>query len=186
MKHTQAPGRKTVDIEADETCFKSWSESKEDPETGENTTMFYWYVWFGFKERGTVSKLWLKPMGIRCSHNAPTVPLTRESYLKVLEEAGFCAETRAVMMTDSALVFVNTGHVGVQDAHQVNHSVHEFARSVEVIYSTSSCEWSSIQHHLVSGHLFNIILRVVIYSTSSCEWSSIQHHLVSHLFNIIL
>ena len=106
MKHTQAPGHKTVDIEADETCFKSWSESKEDPETDEKTTTFYWYVWSGFKERGTVGKLWLKPMGIRCSHNAPTVPqLTRESYLEVLEEAGSCAETRAVMMTDSAPVF---------------------------------------------------------------------------------
>ena len=56
-----------------------------------------------------------------------------------------------------------------------------------VIYSTWSCEWSSIQHDLVSGHLFNIILWVVMYSTSSCEWSCIQHLLVSgHVFNIFL
>lgn len=33
--------------------------------------------------------------------------------------------TRQLM--DSAPTFVNTGHIGVVDTHQVNHSEHEFA-----------------------------------------------------------
>eukprot|EP00438_Fugacium_kawagutii_P032704 Skav204478 [mRNA] locus=scaffold5533:162641:166985:- [translate_table: standard] len=137
----QASGDRTVDIEADETCFKSWRESFTDPNTAETKTKYYWYVWFGFKERGTVSKMWLKSMGVRCSHDAPTVPqLSREDYLACLNEAGFCETTRAVMMTDSAPTFVNTGHIGVVDAHQVNHSEHEFARSVEVLANVKTRE----------------------------------------------
>ena len=65
-----------------------------------------------------------------------------------------------------------------------------------VIRSTSSCQWSSIQHHLavrrklvgsyltlscgwssISHHLASQRRLMVIHSTSSCQWSSIQHHL---------
>ena len=76
------------------------------------------------------------------------------------------------------------------------------------MYSTSSCEWSCIQHRRVSGLLERggvrttqgatvfVCRRVVggggvvvgvMYSTSSCEWSCVQHHLVNgHVFNIFL
>ena len=134
-------GDLTVDIEADETCFKSWSESYEDEETKEMKRKYFWYIWFGLKQRGSVNKLWLKSMGVRCSHQAPTVPqLSREEYLTCLQEANFGPQTNAVMLTDAAPTFVNTGHVGVVDAHQVNHSAKEFARSIEALANVKSRE----------------------------------------------
>ena len=66
--------------------------------------------------------------------------LSREEYLTCLQEANFGPQTNAVMLTDAAPTFVNTGHVGVVDAHQVNHSAKEFARSIEALANVKSRE----------------------------------------------
>ena len=60
-------------------------------------------------------------------------PQLRDSdWRQVLDEV-FDSNTRAVLMTDAAPCFVRVDHPGIVDKHQVNHSEHEFIRSVEVI-----------------------------------------------------
>ena len=72
---TYSPDYQTVDIEAGETCFCSWSEKYIDAESGGS---FFWYIWFGLKQRGAVGTLWLRDMGAalfmtsQCPRSSPT------------------------------------------------------------------------------------------------------------------
>ena len=61
-----AAGGLTTEIECDETCIFKWKEepAEDDPD---QRMKYNWYVWFGFKQRGSLDKLWLKCMGVRTS-----------------------------------------------------------------------------------------------------------------------
>ena len=116
------------------TCCGSWSEKYIDAATGPERRKFFWYIWLGLKQRGTVRTLWLRDMGGRTSHDKPVPPqLTNDDFISSLNAAGFNEKTRAVLMTDSAPAFVACGHPGVVDTRNVNHSEGEFARSIEVV-----------------------------------------------------
>ena len=51
-------GDLTTEVEADETCFASWTVPAEDPLCNRN----YWYTWVGCCQRGDLEKLWLAPV----------------------------------------------------------------------------------------------------------------------------
>ncbi|CAE7389327.1 unnamed protein product [Symbiodinium sp. CCMP2592] len=122
------PYQTSAFIECDETCVFSWKEVDEE------TVTYHWFVYFGIVERGS-HKLWLKMMPLRTSVNEPRIPqIGQDAYRTALDEAGFDSRTRAVMFSDSAPAFVHTGHPGIVDAAQVNHSEQEFTKSVEVLW----------------------------------------------------
>ena len=126
-------GQETVAfIEADETCVFSWREAGDEQLGTEDT--WHWYVYLGFLQRGSTEKFWVKPMALRQSRKEPRIPqLSKREFLVALDEAGFGPTTRCVLFTDSAPVFSSTGHVGIIEHHQVNHSEKEWSRSVEVL-----------------------------------------------------
>lgn len=132
----RAAGGLTTEIECDETCVSKWKEqpAEDDPD---QRMKFHWYVWFGFKQRGSLDKLWLKCMGVRTSREKAVIPqISKQEYLECLDQANFCEATAAVMHTDSAATFVSTSHPGIADQHYVNHGENEYVRSVEILANT--------------------------------------------------
>jgi hypothetical protein len=90
-------------------------------------------VWLGVKERGDNSKLWLQEVGITESEGEPRVPpLKNEVWLEAANTV-FSNATNAVLMTDSASAYKNVNQAGVVQKFSVNHSEHEYSRSVEVM-----------------------------------------------------
>ena len=126
----------TACIEADESCFGKWSEI--DEETGER--VYKWYVWLGVVQRGNLESLWLTPVGVTESRGEPRVPpLSCETWSSVVAEI-FDKDTNAVLMTDSAAAYREVGGPadGVVEKHAVNHSDHEWARSIDVLKDVDS------------------------------------------------
>ena len=120
-------------VECDETCVFSWKVSGDCEQNVPDK--FYWYVYLGILQRGSPGKFFIKPMPLRQSVGEARIPqLTKEEYIRALNDAGFSSDTRAVMFTDSAPTFVSTGHPGIVDAKHVNHSEQEWSRSVEVLH----------------------------------------------------
>jgi hypothetical protein len=104
----------TIDVEADETVFAKWKEVREG-----QPTRYFWWVWLGIQVRGVPESLFLRDCGVRTSLAdakgvARPPQISVKEWLAALDEAGFCAETRAVLMTDAAPTFVHTGHPGIQ------------------------------------------------------------------------
>jgi ribosomal protein L32 len=128
------PGSETTDIEADESSFFSWSEI--DPETKER--VYRWYVWLGVVERGNLASLWLSPVGITTSRGEPRMPpLKNDKWLAVCNQI-FRDDTKAVLMTDSAGAYREVQHPGIVEKHKVNHSEHEYSRSVDILRDIST------------------------------------------------
>jgi hypothetical protein len=91
-------------------------------------------------ERGNLQSLWLTPIGITESHNEPRIPpLTQKSWRAALEEK-FSVGTNAVLMTDSASAYREVPHPGIREKHAVNHSEHEYSRSVDVLKDVDTKE----------------------------------------------
>ena len=108
--------------------FFSWKEEGDPPK-------WHWYVLFGICQRGNHKSLWLKPMPLRTSRGEARIPqISKTEYLQALDEAGFCAKSNCVAMTDAAPTFASTGHLGIVQHFSVNHSEKEFSRAVEVVY----------------------------------------------------
>ena len=108
--------------------FFSWKEEGDPPK-------WHWYVLFGICQRGNHKSLWLKPMPLRTSRGEARIPqISKTEYLQALDEAGFCAKSNCVAMTDAAPTFASTGHPGIVQHFSVNHSEKEFSRAVEVVY----------------------------------------------------
>lgn len=131
-------GTATTDIEADESCFFSWKEV--DPQTGER--VYKWYVWLGVVERGNLGSLWMKPIGVTESRGEPRVPpLSLDTWKGVIQQI-FAPSTNAVLMTDSAQAYREVGgpEQGIVEKHAVNHSAHEFSRSISVLKDVQTGE----------------------------------------------
>ena len=121
----------TADIEADETVFGHWKEARPGL-----PAIHHWWIWLAVKQRGGLG-MWMKDCGVRSSmadeRGAARPPQLRvDEWVWVMNKL-FDEDTRAVLMSDMCPVFVNTSHCGIVDKHQVNHSEHEFIRSVEVL-----------------------------------------------------
>lgn len=131
-------GDETTEIEADETCFAKWSV---DGAPGEPQRHFF-YVWVGICQRGDLTKLWLTPLvqsaelpvGVSCCEGERRIPPLREACWRAAATQAGLHKTGAntILMTDSAAAYGAVHLDGVVQHHKVNHSEHEYSRSVEV------------------------------------------------------
>ncbi|CAE7295465.1 MCM7, partial [Symbiodinium sp. CCMP2592] len=129
-------GSETIDVEADESQFQSWSIVNDS--SGART--YYWYVWLGVIQRGNPSNFYLESLGVTVSHGEPRVPpLTAAAWRKTCEKV-FDEDANVVLMTDSAQAYASVDVPGIVEKHTVNHSEHEFSRSVSVLQNVSTRE----------------------------------------------
>ncbi|CAE7482185.1 MCM7 [Symbiodinium sp. CCMP2592] len=129
-------GSETIDVEADESQFQSWSIVNDS--SGART--YYWHVWLGVIQRGNPSNFYLESLGVTVSHGEPRVPpLTAAAWRKTCEKV-FDEDANVVLMTDSAQAYASVDVPGIVEKHTVNHSEHEFSRSVSVLQNVSTRE----------------------------------------------
>lgn len=127
-------GPMTVVIEADETQIFHWSEMVT--EGGMTFRRHWWYVWLGVVARGDLSTLYLTPVGLTKSDGdkGAVPPLSPAVWARVCDEL-FDSNTNAILCTDTAGAYVNydpPSGAFVQK-FQVNHTEHEYTRSVEMV-----------------------------------------------------
>ena len=122
-------GDLTTDVEADESQFQSWSTL--DEASGART--YYWYVWLGIIQRGNPANFHLCSLGVTVSHNEPRVPPLSATAWRDTCSKLFDSQSNVVLMTDSAQSYAAVDAAGIVEKHAVNHTEHEFSRSVSVL-----------------------------------------------------
>ncbi|CAE7810810.1 MCM7, partial [Symbiodinium necroappetens] len=129
-------GKETIDVEADESQFQNWGVINDS--SGART--YYWYVWLGVIQRGNPSNFYLESLGVTVSHGEPRVPPLTASAWRQNCDKFFDVDANVVLMTDSAQAYASVNVPGIVEKHTVNHSEHEFSRSVSVLQNVSTQE----------------------------------------------
>ena len=136
-------GSKTVDVEMDECSFTHYSEIVQV--NGIDTRRHYYYTWLGVLQRGDMTKLWMRSLGLNHADGdkAPPPPLSDESRDEALG-ACFAEGSNVCMHTDSARTYVAASHgalaAGIVSWDLVNHSEYEYSRSTQLIADVRSHE----------------------------------------------
>jgi hypothetical protein len=118
-----------------------WKEYVGEPAE----VVHYWYVWLGVVQRGDTSKFWLRPVGVTESHGEGRLPPLCGDFWSACCDELFSEDTHAVLLTDSAAAYRERTHVGIVEKHHVNHSEHEYSRSVDIRKDTCC---NRCVHHL--------------------------------------
>lgn len=176
-------GAETTDVEADETCFQSFSIDHEPPR-------HFFYTWLGVTERGSYEKLWLcpivqradLPLGVTmCEGEKRVPPLSSQMWRSCAKEI-LTSDANVILHTDGAQAYAAGLPPGVTEWFWVNHSEKEFARSIDRLWNTDTGRrgpgmtgtmcidraWRTLKDQLPSGSL-------------SARTSAGRHRFASHI-----
>jgi hypothetical protein len=161
-------GAETTDVEADETCFQSFSIDHDPPR-------HYFYTWLGVTERGSYEKLWLcpivqsadLPLGVTMCEGEKRVPPLSSNMWRSCAKEVFTPDANLILHTDGAQAYAAGLPPGVTEWFWVNHSMKEFARSIDRLWNTDTGRrgpgmtgtmcidraWRSLKDQLPAGSL---------------------------------
>ena len=143
-------GVATTDVEVDETCLQSWTTKEPTPE-GAEETKHYFFVVLGIRQRGDLSKLWLRfvvqgkdldlHVGItRCvGENKRVPPVSTDFWLRCASDA-FHEDSNVILHTDQAQAYENcTPKAVVRSSHGLCPSRKQLALRKRVLALLAPC-----------------------------------------------
>jgi hypothetical protein len=110
--------------------------------------MYYFFVALGIRERGDLTKYWLRfvsqssdlPLGVTVSKGEKRVPPVKQDFWLACGNEAFNDSSNLTLHTDSAATYESCTPRGVVEWFTVNHQQKEFARSIEKIKNPSTGE----------------------------------------------
>jgi len=122
----------TVDVEADETCLRSWAVHMPRAQD----TVYCHLVVVGVVERNS-HKLYIRVAGISTSKGASRVPPLKHAIWRGMCRDLFNARSCLILYTDGAPAYNQRGIPGIVEHKVVVHESQEYTRSTEVVRDVS-------------------------------------------------